>query len=221
MWSRRKGISVSPANPLLPRALGALAAFAALAAVALAIIVAQSRQASRRAANDMRAVLTTQAPILEQAQKRERQRDAALGRKLAQIAKEKRAASKPADIARRLPAAFPPLPLPLSVAMAPPVSGLNPDVMGQAPTVITVPQSDLKPLFDQLQNCRACQEQLHVAQEDLSDERAKVSALTAERDAALKTARGGGFWSRFRTGAKWFVIGGALGAIAASAAAHR
>ena len=86
------------------------------------------------------------------------------------------------------------------------------------PAVINVPQTDLKPLFDELEECRACQEQLATAQQDLADERAKVSALTIERDAAVKAARGGGFWSRFRTGAKWSAIGGAMGAIAASGA---
>ena len=64
----------------------------------------------------------------------------------------------------------------------------------------------------------AGQEQLATVQQDLQDERAKVSALAIERDAAVKAARGGGFWSRLRNGAKWFVIGGALGALAASAA---
>jgi hypothetical protein len=89
-----------------------------------------------------------------------------------------------------------------------------------APAVITVPQADLKPLFDRLQDCRACQEQLATAQQDLKDEQAKVSAFTIERDAAVKASRGGGFWSRLRTRAKWFAIGGAMGALAASAA-HR
>jgi hypothetical protein len=212
---------VFPANPLLRRAVRALAGFAALAAVALAIIVAQSRQASRRAANDIRAVFTAQAPVLEQAQKRERQRDAALLKNLAQIAKEKRAAKKPADIARRLPAAFPPLPLPLSVSTPPLSPEVKAEPAAQAPTIITVPQADLKPLFDQLQNCRACQEQVSATQQNLSDERVKVSALTVERNAALNAARGGGFWSRFRTAVKWFAVGGALGALAASAVAHR
>jgi hypothetical protein len=95
-----------------------------------------------------------------------------------------------------------------------------PDAHLQPPAVISVPQQDLKPMLDQLEACRVCQERLADAQQDLDDERAKVSALTTERNAAVKAARGGGFWNRLRLGAKWFVIGAAAGALAASAA-HR
>ena len=207
-----------PATPLLRRVVALVAAISTLAALSLAIIIVRSGVASRRAANDLRAVLTAQAPALEEAQKREQQRDAVLSKNLAQIAKEKRSVRKPADIARRLPTAFPSLPRPFSVSMEPRASVPKADALADAPAIITVPQADLKPLFDQLENCRACEEQLTAAQRHLNDERAKVSALTIERDAAVKAARGGGFWSRIRTGAKWLLIGGALGAVAASAA---
>jgi hypothetical protein len=203
------------ANPLLRRAIATLAAIAALAAFCLAIMVVRSWNASRQAAHEMRLTFSTQKNILDQANKREQQRDAILSKNLARISHDERTAKSPADIAKRLPAAFPPLPQPVSVSLAP----RAPDVP-EAPAVITVPQDDLKPLFDRLEDCRACQERLATAQQDLSDERAKVSALTIERDTAVKAARGGGFWSRFRTGAKWFAIGGAMGALAASAA-HR
>lgn len=209
---------MSPANPLLRRAIALLAAIAALAVFCLVMIVARSRHASRQAEDDMRVVFRAQAPILDQAQKREQQRGAVLTKSLAAISKDERRAKDPADIAKRLPTAFAPLPHPLSVTLAP---RADDDIgAGGAPAIITVPQDDLKPLFDRLEDCRACQEQLSVAQQDLSDERSKVSALMIERDAAVKAARGGGFWALFRTRAKWFVIGGALGAIAASAA-HR
>lgn len=209
---------MSPANPLLRRAIALLAAVAALAALCLAIIVAHSREAARQAANDLGVTFHAQEPVLKQAQKREVQRDALVSKNLATISKAERQAKKPADIAERLPAAFAPLPHPLSVTLAP---RADDDIgAGEAPAIITVPQDDLKPLFDHLEECRACQEQLSAAQQNLSDERTKVSALMIERDAAVKAARGGGFWSRFRTGAKWFVIGGALGAIAASSV-HR
>ena len=206
-----------PASSLLLRAVSALAAVAMLTTFCLAIIVVRSRNASRQAAKDMRILFRTQAPVLDQANKREQQRDALLGKHLAQIARAKGSATKPEDIAKRLPSAFSPLPLPLSVSFAPRASG---SVAVEAPAIITVPQTDLVPLFDRLEDCRACQEQLVAAQQDLSDERAKVAALTIERDVAVKAARGGGFWSRLRTGAKWFAIGVAAGALATSAA-HR
>ena len=201
------------ANALLGRAIRVVAVIAVLTAVCLGIVMARSWRASRQAAADMRVIFRAQAPILDQAKKRELQRDTVLSKKLAVIARADRSAQKPADIAKRLPAAFPPLPHPLAVSLPLPTRDA-PD----PPAVITVPQADLKPLFDRLEDCRACQEQLATAQQDLQDERAKVSALAIERAAALKAARGGGFWSRLRTGAKWFAIGGAMGTLAAFAA---
>jgi hypothetical protein len=213
--ANRKGITMPLANPLLRRAIATLAAIAALAAFCLAAIVVRSRNASRQAASEMRLAFSMQKTVLDQANKRERQRDTLLSKNLAQISQAKRAAKKPSDIVKRLPAAFPPLPRPLSVSLAP----RGPDA-AEAPSIITVPQPDLKPLFDRLEDCLACQEQLAAAQQDLRDERAKVAALAIERDSAVKAARGGGFWIRLRAGAKWFAIGGAVGALAASAA-HR
>jgi hypothetical protein len=53
---------------------------------------------------------------------------------------------------------------------------------------------------------------LTAAQGDLSDEKAKFTAATTERDAAIAAARGT-FWKRARTAAKWIVIGAAAGAV--------
>lgn len=210
---------MSPASPLLRRAITAIAAIASVAAFCLAVILARSWNASREATKEMRVVFGVQAPILKQSEKREEQRDAVLTQSLAKIVRQERTTKTPVEIARRLPSALPPLPQPVAVSFAEGVSD-DPHVTPEPPALITVPQADLKPLFAGLEECRACQERLAAIQEDLKDERAKVSALTLERDAAIRTARGGGFWARFRVGAKWFVVGGALGAIAASAA-HR
>ncbi len=77
-----------------------------------------------------------------------------------------------------------------------------------------IPQADLKPLYDQLEDCRACQANLSAAQSDLADERIKLTATAAERDAALQSAKGGAFWPRLKRNAKWFALGAAAGAIA-------
>lgn len=210
---------MSTASPLLRRPIAAIAAIASVAALCLAVILARSWNASREAAKEMRVVFRAQTPVLNQAEKREQQRDAVLAQNLAQIAREERTTKTPAEIARGLPSAFPSLPQPIAVSLGPGVP-VDPQVTAEPPALITVPQADLKPLFAGLEECRACQERLAAVQQDLNDEQAKVSALTLERDAAIKTARRGGFWARARVGAKWFVVGGALGAIAASAA-HR
>jgi hypothetical protein len=80
------------------------------------------------------------------------------------------------------------------------------------PAIIRVPQEDLKPLYDAVEDCQACQAKLTAAQGDLTDEKTKFTAATAERDAAIRAARGT-FWTRTRTAAKWIIIGAAAGAV--------
>jgi hypothetical protein len=82
------------------------------------------------------------------------------------------------------------------------------------PAIIRVPQADLKPLYDAVEDCEVCQAKLAAAQGDLSDETTKFAAATAQRDAAISAARGT-FWTRARTAAKWIVIGAAAGAVLA------
>ena len=78
-----------------------------------------------------------------------------------------------------------------------------------------LPVEDLKPLFDFVQDCKACRAELAGVRGNLADEQAKTAALTRERDAALRLARGGGFWRRVGRAAKWFALGAAAGAVAA------
>jgi hypothetical protein len=80
------------------------------------------------------------------------------------------------------------------------------------PAIIRVPQEDLKPLYDAVEDCQACQAKLAAAQGDLSDEKTKFTAASAERDAAIAAVRGT-FWKRARTAAKWIAIGAAAGAV--------
>jgi hypothetical protein len=80
---------------------------------------------------------------------------------------------------------------------------------------MTIPQADLKPLYDDLQECRATALRAASTQKDLTDAQAAQAALTKERDAAIATARGGSFWSKLKRSAKWFAIGLAIGAAAA------
>jgi len=83
-----------------------------------------------------------------------------------------------------------------------------------------LPAADLKPLFDFVQDCRACQAQLAAARADLRDQQTRSTALTAERDAALRAAKGGGFWLRVKRNTKWFTLGAAAGAGIALSRSH-
>lgn len=77
--------------------------------------------------------------------------------------------------------------------------------------VATIPAADLAPLFDFVQDCRACQAKLAVAQQNASDDATKITALTRERDAAITASKGGTFWRRLRRNALWFAIGAGAG----------
>jgi len=87
-----------------------------------------------------------------------------------------------------------------------------------APSSAEIPAVDLKPLYDYVQDCRACQAQLIAAKQNHADDATKLQTMTRERDAAIITAKGGTFWRRFQRNAEWFVIGAATGA--AVIAAH-
>ncbi|HXX20808.1 MAG TPA: hypothetical protein VEJ46_15495 [Candidatus Acidoferrum sp.] len=84
-----------------------------------------------------------------------------------------------------------------------------------SPPSAQIPAADLKPLFDYVQDCRACQAELAAAQKNSADDAAKIAALTRERDAAITAAKGGSFLRRLRRNALWFAIGAAGGYAAA------
>ena len=79
-----------------------------------------------------------------------------------------------------------------------------------------VPASDLKPLYNYVQDCRSCQAQLAVARQNASDDASQIAALTRERDAAITASKGGTFWRRLRRNMLWLSVGAALGYAAAS-----
>jgi hypothetical protein len=80
------------------------------------------------------------------------------------------------------------------------------------------PRCRPRPLYDYVQDCRACQLQLTVAKENATDDAAKIRALTRERDAAVTAAKGGSFWLRLKRNAHWLAIGAAVGAVTSTAA---
>lgn len=77
-----------------------------------------------------------------------------------------------------------------------------------------IPAADLKPLYNYIQDCRACQTKLAAANQNAADDAKKIAALTRERDSAITAAKGGSFWRRLRRNATWFAAGVALGYVA-------
>ena len=106
------------------------------------------------------------------------------------------------------------LPQPINVNI-PPATPQNP----KPAAVATIPQADLPAIRDAIEGCKECRLKLAAAEQDLASEKEQLrlageqlSAVERERDAALKAAKGGGFWRRARRAAKWFLIGAAAGA---------
>jgi len=85
------------------------------------------------------------------------------------------------------------------------------------PDQVILPAADLKTLYDFTLDCQACQAKLSAAQADLTDERAKSTILTRERDEAVRAAKGGSLLRRIARNTKWLLIGAAAGLIAAKA----
>lgn len=200
-----------------------------LAAIVIAVILGfalfESWEAGGRDRAQLAAELAATKQLLTAADARQHDRDTQLAQTLASLAAEKRAIVTPAQIVRELPRE---IPLPSPIVLQPAVSadassaqassshlspGSKPS-QGQA----VIPAEDLKPLYDFTLDCKACQAKLAASQSDLADERTKTTALTRERDDAVRIAKGGSMWRRIGRAAKWFVIGAAAGAVAAKAA---
>jgi hypothetical protein len=82
-----------------------------------------------------------------------------------------------------------------------------------------IPQQDLPQLRDYVESCKECTVKLAAAEGDAASKEKRLGvlqkqleAIERERDAAVKAAKGGGFWRRLWTRTKWFVVGAAAGA---------
>ena len=188
------------------------------AAIAVALL-ADAWRSARHDTDQLAATLASQKAAILQAGDREKQRDLELSAALAAITAQKRAVLTSQQAASAIPSVLPSLPLPISIHI-PDLSSF-PKPAEDLPATVTIPQADLKPLYDDLQDCRASALESESVKKDLADEKTQVAALTRERDAAIAVARGGTFWLRLKRGAKWFAIGIAAGAAAAEVARHR
>ena len=187
------------------------------ASIAVALL-ADAWRSARRDSQQLAATLTAQSTLIQQAADHEKQRDAHLATALATIQAQKRAVQTPQQAANHLASVLSLLPLPVSIH-TPDLSAPLPP--GESPSVsLSIPQPDLVPLYDDLQDCRANSIQTDALQKDLSDEKARSAALQHERDAAIAVAHGGTFLQHLKHAAKWFAIGIATGAAVAAVAHH-
>jgi hypothetical protein len=190
----------------------------AVTTLTAAVLVLDSWRAARKNSLQLAAALASQNALIEQASANEQQRNKDLAAALASIAEQKKQVRTPQQALDAIPSILPPLPLPIGISLPNLTEDLKP---GETPSAsINVPQPDLKPLYDALQDCRACALERDAAKKDLADEQAQLAALTRERNAAVAAAHGGNFWSRLKQATKWFAIGVAAGAVAAAASHH-
>jgi hypothetical protein len=197
-----------------------------LSALLIATLAAHAWFAARADQQRLQSALASEKQLLDAADSRERARAATLNDTLAQIDALKRATQTPTQIVRDLPQY---LSLPQPITLASPASPADTTTQqgtgrsekpASVPTAATplpgapsaqLPAADLKPLYNYVQDCRACQAQLAAARLNSADDATKIAALTHERDAAITAAKGGGLWLRLRLNALWFVVGAASG----------
>jgi hypothetical protein len=208
--------------PLLLRIAGVLMF------VALAAFVVIEHRAWQQERGQLKEQIAAAQKQVQDAGARQQQRDAELHDALSKFVQRKASVRTPEQIIRELPQDLP-LPVPIQLLPGNPSGnqGREPSAVGapaglppsQSPSQpgAFLPAEDLKPLFDFVQDCKACQTERDTLRHDLADEQAKTASLAHERDAALKLAKGGGFWRRTARAAKWFGIGVLVGAAAAAA----
>ena len=212
-------------------------------ALILAALAFHAWLASRDDQIRLQATLAAQKQLLDAADAHERDRAARLQDTLAQIDALKRATPTPAQIMRDLPKY---LSLPQPITLAPTSVGDSHAASGNASAyqqgsgasensggssspapqnlpdspVAQIPASDLKPLYDFVQDCRACQAQLAAVKLNAADDATKIAALVRERDAAINASKGGGVLLRLRRNALWFVVGAGVSTAALCATGH-
>src|SRR5713101_2390010 len=175
--------------------------------VALAAFVVIEHRAWQQERAQLKEHIAAAQKQVQDAGARQQQRDAELHEALSKFAQRKASVRTPEQVIRELPQDLP-LPAPIQLLPGNPSGnpGSGPTAVGasagfppsQAPSqpVAVLPAEDLKPLFDFVQDCKACQTERDTLRQDLADEQAKTASLAHERDAALQLAKGGGFWRR-------------------------
>jgi type II secretory pathway pseudopilin PulG len=206
-------------------------------AILIAAMAAHAWLASRDEQRRLATTLSQQKQLLEAADARERTRQSALSQTLAKIENLKRTTKTPQQIVKAIPQYVPlPQPITLmsgqqgtttlkdssgeserrtseGVSDGPVPQSSDQTRIDCLDTVLPsapaaqIPSADLKPLFDYIQDCRACQAQLAVAKQNAADDASKIAALTKQRDAAITATKGGTTWCRLRRNALWFAIG--------------
>lgn len=220
-------IGISEIKTTLNRAAWLIACMS----IAVLVVIVRDYARSRLEIGLLREAVASGQKSIDAATKREAARDSVLQQKLREIEALKRKVQTPAQIIAALPAALPQLPLPITVSRfealniqdsgtnhsAPLSTADSPnsarsDVSSETSgAVLSVPDADLKPLYDDLEDCRAATATAEALKRDLADTQQQLSEMTAERDIAMRNTSPTNRWQDIKRAAKWFAVGAALG----------
>lgn len=203
-------------------------------AIAVLVVIVRDYVGARAEISSLHETVASGQKSVDAATKRESVRDAALRKQIQKIEALKQKVQTPAQVVAALPAALPQLALPITVsrslalgdeqngrtprsgALASGSASITNSAGGKAhsdtsATVLTVPDVDLKSLFDNLENCREATATVATLRQDLNDTKGQLSAVTAERDIVLRKASPNGRWGNVKRATKWLAVGVGLG----------
>jgi hypothetical protein len=171
------------------------------AVLVAAALVSDAWLSARRTEAQLAATVASQNQKINQVVASENLRATQLAAALATIAEQKRKINTAQQAAAAIPSVLPNLPLSVVIHLPEISEAQRPQESASPqnlpPAQMSIPQADLEPLYDGLQDCRVC---------------------SLERDAAIAAFHGGSRWSRLKQNAKWFLIGAAAGTAARSLA---
>jgi hypothetical protein len=104
-------------------------------------------------------------------------------------------------------------------------AGVTPTIVMPAATaenptpapVLQLPIDQAQPWADSTITCKECEDKVISGEVDRRELVRQMQAVEAERNAAVRTVKGGTFFERFKRNGKWFLLGAAVGAGAVAA----
>jgi hypothetical protein len=202
-------------TPAAERILGVALAIAA-------VTLWSSWRAAQRNSDALKAVLAARAQEIVAEAKQIQALNGEIADANSAAAEVKEETRTPADIVKKLPLYLPlPKPIELSYVCDDVASGsCEPPHSAEPEAPIVIPPKDLPPLFQFSVDCHTCEVAMAKQKQAIMLLGQEVDALKAERNAAVKASKGGGFWSKLKENAHWFAIGGAAAAGAMCISGH-
>ena len=204
----------------------------ALISISVIFVILRTHFRSIAEISSLRETVASGQKSIDAAAKRESARDTALQQKMREIEALKRKVQTPAQVVAALPAELAELPLPIGVSRSLSLGGeRNIETNDSVPSstarglvssssngkseesgaVLSIPDPDLKPLFDHLEDCRETTAAMETLKMDLTDTREQLSEMATERDTAIRNTSANTRWGSFKRAAKWLAVGATVG----------